>query len=94
MKCPTVFWPTRQANFVVLWVENTGYRSESFFRPHEQCGAGHLDYATLKRCVAALLTVQSAHEREGVFSDYSGRTLTIAAGKLHFDTMELTASFR
>ncbi len=94
MECPTAFWPTRQANLVVLWVENTGYQSESFFRPHEQCGAGHLEYATLKRCVAALVTVQSDHEREGVFFDSSGRTLTIAAGKLCFDTMELTASLR
>ena len=92
MECPTAFWPPRQANFVVLGVENTGYRSESFFRPHAQCGAGHPEYATLKRSVAALVTVQSDHEREGVVSDSSGRTVTIAAGKLCFNTTELTAS--
>ena len=94
MECPTAFWPPRQANFVVLWVENTGYRSESFFRPHAQCGAGHLEYATLKRSVATLVTVQTDYERAGGFSGPSGRTLTIAAGKLCFDTMELTASLR
>ena len=67
MECPTAFWPPRQANFVVLWIENTGYRSESFFRSHEQCGAGPLEYATLKRCVGALLTVQSDHKQEAFF---------------------------
>jgi hypothetical protein len=82
MACPTVFWPTRQANFVGLWVENTSYRSESFFRPHEQWAAGPLEYAMLKRCVVALLTVQTDHEREGGFSGSSRPTFAITAGKL------------
>jgi len=72
--CPTIFWHQRGANFVVFKVGAFRYRTQFFYTPHDQYGTGIDEYNNLAECVAAVLQVQSDHEREreGVDSGNTG----------------------
>ncbi|MDH3638269.1 MAG: hypothetical protein OES09_07360 [Gammaproteobacteria bacterium] len=75
--CPAVFWQERDCNFVVLKTGEHEYRCQFFYEPGEQFGTGHTAYEKLDECVAAVLQVQSDHEREqaGVVSGATGNEL-------------------
>jgi hypothetical protein len=61
---PTVFWHAREANFVVIKTGMLTYRTQFFYTPHDQYGTGNDEYSDLEMCVAAVLKMQSDHERE------------------------------
>ena len=62
--CPTVFWHERGASFVVFKTGFFRFRSQFFYTPHEHYGAGIEEYNELDECVAAVLQIQSDHERD------------------------------
>ena len=68
VSCPTVYWHERGANFVVFKCGLSRFRTQFFYTPHEQFGAGIAEYNHLDECVAAVLQTQSDHERarEGI----------------------------
>jgi hypothetical protein len=73
---PTVFWHAREANFMVIKTGMLTYRTQFFYTPHDQYGTGDDEYSDLEMCVAAVLQMQSDHERErqGISSENSGET--------------------
>ncbi len=75
--CPTVYWHARDANFVVIKIDATRYRTQFFYTPHEQYGTGIDEYDNLDECVAAVLQTQADHERErhGVDSGSTGASI-------------------
>lgn len=74
---PTVFWHARDANFMVIKTGTLTYRTRFFYTPHDQYGTGNDEYNDLEMCVAAVLQMQSDHERErqGISPGNSGETL-------------------
>ena len=63
-KCPTVFWHVRDANFVVTKTDNSSYRTQFFYTPHDQFGTGVEVYGDLKQCIDAVLQSQSEYEKK------------------------------
>lgn len=62
--CPTVFWPARDCNFVVLKVANQEYGCQFFYDRQERYGTGRHQYDNLAECLTTLLQVQADHEKE------------------------------
>lgn len=75
--CPTVFWRSRECSFVMFKTGPEEFRCQFFYEPSEQFGTGHTHYDNLAEGVAAVLQVQSDHEREraGVASGATGEDL-------------------
>ena len=63
-ECPTAYWYARECNFVIVKSGPSEYRCQFFYDPRDQFGTGHALYTRLEECAAALLQVQSDHERE------------------------------
>ena len=76
-QCPTLFFHERGCNFAIFKTGYSEYRCQFFYDPTEQFGTGHTHYTDLTECVAALLQIQSDHERErqGVASGVTGEDL-------------------
>ncbi len=77
--CPALYWSERGAHFVVCKVGQDRYRCRFFYADDYQYGtAGHESYTDLRRCVLALLRVQSDHvsQSAGVSSEASAVDLT------------------
>ncbi len=75
--CPAVFWQARNCNFVLFKTGEAEFRCQFFYEPAEQFGTGRTLYPKLDQCIAAVLQVQSDHEREraGVRSGTTGNEL-------------------
>ncbi len=60
--CPALFWQDGDANFVIIKVGEGMYRSQFFYRVHQQFGTGVEEYDDLTECIVTLLQVQADHE--------------------------------
>ncbi|MDH5786182.1 MAG: hypothetical protein OEZ16_11330 [Chromatiales bacterium] len=60
--CPAIYWQDSDgANFVITKVGEGRYRSQFFYRVHQQFGTGVEVYTDLTECVVTLLQVQADH---------------------------------
>lgn len=57
--CPTLFWSHGDANFVIVKVAESRYRTQFFYRVHQQYGTGVEEYDDLTDCVVSVLQVQA-----------------------------------
>ncbi len=55
---PIVFWSEQGANFVIIKTGDRRYRSQFYYRVHEQFGTGIQEYDDLTECIVATLQVQ------------------------------------
>lgn len=60
--CPAIYWQAGDANFIITKVGEGRYRSQFFYRVHQQFGTGIEEYRDLTECVVTLLQVQADHE--------------------------------
>ena len=60
--CPAVYWQDDDANFVIVKSSEGHYRSQFFYRVHQQYGTGVEEYTDLTECVITLLQVQADHK--------------------------------
>lgn len=60
--CPAVYWSDGDAHFVIIKSGEGCYRSQFFYRVHQQYGTGIEEYNDLSECVVTLLQVQADHE--------------------------------
>lgn len=60
---PIVFWSEQKANFVIIKTGDRHYRSQFYYRVHEQFGTGIQEYDDLTECVVATLQVQTDQQR-------------------------------
>ncbi len=60
--CPAAFWQVKKVSFIVIKTAKNAYRSQFFYRPHEQFGTGIKEYDNIGDCVIALLKAQEEHE--------------------------------
>ncbi|MCW8825198.1 MAG: hypothetical protein OQK78_02125 [Gammaproteobacteria bacterium] len=57
--CPTIFWANGDASFVIVKVDESRYRTQFFYRVHQQFGTGVEIYDDLTDCVVSILQVQA-----------------------------------
>ncbi len=57
--CPTLFWTHDDANFVIVKVAESRYRTQFFYRVHQQYGTGVETYDHLTDCIVSVLQVQA-----------------------------------
>jgi hypothetical protein len=65
-ECPTLYWESRGAAFLIAKTGDTRYRPMFFYpaEPTEQYGTGKAEYGDLLQCVTELLRVQADHEKQ------------------------------
>ena len=59
--CPAIYWQVDGVNFVIIKTGEGRYRSQFFYRVHQQYGTGIEEYTDLTECVVTLLQVQADH---------------------------------
>lgn len=59
---PVVYWQEGRAHFVIFKTGDQNYRSQFFYRVHQQYGTGKFEYTDIGDCVVTLLQVQADHE--------------------------------
>lgn len=70
---PVVFWSEQAANFVIFKTGDRRYRSQFYYRLHEQFGTGVNEFDDLTECVVTTLQVQADQHREQLEeSEFSG----------------------
>jgi hypothetical protein len=57
--CPTIFWSSGDASFVIVKVAESRYRTQFFYRVHQQYGTGIEEYDDLTDCIVSILQVQA-----------------------------------
>ena len=57
--CPALFWEHDDASFVIVKVAETRYRTQFFYRVHQQYGTGIEEYDDLTDCIVSILQVQA-----------------------------------
>jgi len=57
--CPTIFWENGDASFVIVKTDESSYRTQFFYRVHQQYGTGVEEYDDLTDCVVSILQVQA-----------------------------------
>lgn len=57
--CPALFWAHDDASFVIVKVADSRYRTQFFYRVHQQYGTGVEEYDDLTDCVVSVLQVQA-----------------------------------
>ena len=57
--CPTIFWASGDASFLIVKVAESRYRTQFFYRVHQQYGTGIEEYDDLTDCVVSILQVQA-----------------------------------
>lgn len=62
VEVPAVFWAKRDANFIIVKVEESKFRSQLFYRGYQQFGTGHQVFEDMGLCVITPLQVQADHE--------------------------------
>lgn len=62
--CPAVYWQDGDAHLLVIKAGEGRYRSQFFYRVHQQFGTGVEEYGDLTECVVTLLQVQADHEAQ------------------------------
>jgi hypothetical protein len=60
--CPAVYWQDDGANLLIVKIDEGHYRSQFFYRVHQQFGTGVEDYTDLTECVVTLLQVQADNQ--------------------------------
>ena len=58
---PAVYWQDGDANLLIVKTGEGRYRSQFFYRVHQQYGTGVDTYTDLTECVITLLQVQADH---------------------------------
>lgn len=61
-ECPAVFWQEGAVNFVVVKTGERRYRTQFFYRVHQQFGTGIDEFDDLSECMVTVLQVQADHE--------------------------------
>jgi hypothetical protein len=61
---PVLFWGERGANFVVFKTGERRYRSQFFYRLHQQYSTGVDEFDDLSECLVTTLQVQADHATE------------------------------
>ena len=70
--CPTLYWEHDNCHFVIFKTGENRYRSQFFYRIHQQFGTDIKDYEDLTECAVTLLQAQADHdakEKEAADSD-------------------------
>jgi len=57
--CPALFWEHDDASFVIVKVAEARYRTQFFYRVHQQYGTGVEEYDDLTDCIVSILQVQA-----------------------------------
>lgn len=58
---PAIYWEMGDCHFVICKVGKNRFRSQFFYRGHQQFGTGREEYDDLHHCVTTLLQVQADH---------------------------------
>jgi hypothetical protein len=68
--CPAVYWEGDEgAHFVIVKVGDGRYRSQFFYRVHQQYGTGVEEYTDLTECVVTLLQVQADYHAKNAAAE-------------------------
>jgi len=62
-ECPALYWHDNDCHFIVIKAGKKPYRTQFFYRGHEQYGTGIDEYDDLAQCVVSILQTQADHER-------------------------------
>ncbi len=81
--CPTLYWSSRGAQFVVFRVGEGRYRCQFFYGDADQYGTGRDEYPDLLQCVRTLLQVQADHERESAGASSGATAATLEDDDYH-----------
>ena len=58
---PSLYWNHENCQFIIFKTGSLSYRSQFFYRPHQQYGTGTRDYSDLAECAVSLLQAQADH---------------------------------
>ncbi len=61
---PAVYWEEGECHFVICKLGKNQFRSQFFYRGHQQFGTGREDYDDLHHCTVTLLQVQADHQAQ------------------------------
>ena len=61
---PAVYWEEGDCHFVICKLGENHFRSQFFYRGHQQFGTGREDYDDLHHCAVTLLQVQADHQAQ------------------------------
>jgi len=61
--CPAFYWEYGKCHFLICKVGENCYRSQFFFRIHQQFGTDVEIYEDLTECVVTLLQAQADHQQ-------------------------------
>ena len=59
-----VFWHARDANFMILKIQEQEYEARFYYTPHEHHGAECGTFQDVSACTKAILKLQDDHERK------------------------------
>ncbi|MBT5229238.1 MAG: hypothetical protein HOM11_03065 [Methylococcales bacterium] len=63
-ECPGMYWEYGHCHFLIIKIGQNRYRSQFFFRIHQQYGTDVDVYEDLTECVITTLQAQADHQRE------------------------------
>ncbi len=61
---PALYWESGECHFVIAKVGKNQFRSQFYYRGHQQYGTGRENYDDLHNCAVTLLQVQADHQAE------------------------------
>lgn len=59
---PSIYWSHENCHFIIFKAGSLKYRSQFFYRPHQQFGTGVREYNDLAECAVSLLQAQADHD--------------------------------
>lgn len=62
IEVPALFWSERDANFIIVKLGKSKFRSQFFYRGFQQYGTGHQIFDDIGNCVITTLQIQADHE--------------------------------
>lgn len=60
--CPALYWERNGCHFVIFKVGDKHYRSQFYYRLHQQYGTGIKEFDDVTECTVVLLQTQADHE--------------------------------
>lgn len=63
-ECPALYWEDNNCHFIITKAGEGCYRSQFFYRVHEQYGTGTDEFDNLAQCIVMTLQTQADHENE------------------------------
>ncbi len=61
---PALYWEDGDCHFIICKLGNNRFRSQFFYRGHQQYGTGRDEYDDLYHCAVTLLQVQADHQAQ------------------------------